>query len=515
MRRRRKIYFLGLLAFILVTGCLMPWVFVSKLAKLRDEDHISPHNLVGGVAAATPNLPTVKMIVKEKIEPFAATSKKNEDYSSATKNSRHPLILPEAFNNSSLVLHFIVSSGCSEYQQWEVLSQIHSARSVGQHGRYTWIVSGCLLSEQQEAAAKKGGKDQNTMTPSQIQIALGTHFPESQSNKLITPNVHFTPDYSDMAVYGGPFADGKKKRTFLSKGNKTQHSNFGNHYHFNNKPNGLLHWALEYYSVPERLQENEAVVLIDPDFLFLKLFEFADNDDDSPIPGRPSAAYYGLGGQWLDFNRTAICGSGSRCTKVVGREVKYYSVGPPYLIHAQDVINLTKYWSAFVPPTYDQYPLLYAEMYAYSMAAAHLNMPHKTIKDIYMGCMLPWPKEKLTGDPGPSAKAFIQAGADLENPDRDGGPHSCFQKSLNTPPFLHYCARYAFHLPPQSGTYYFFAKRKVPSEILDCDSEDLKLFLSPNEKERIDGHNENWTTLTACAVLRAVNFARKHHCGNE
>ena len=46
-----------------------------------------------------------------------------------------------------------------------------------------------------------------------------------------------------MSVYGGPFADGKQKRTYVGRNGKVQRSNFGNHYHFNNKPNGLLHWA--------------------------------------------------------------------------------------------------------------------------------------------------------------------------------------------------------------------------------------------------------------------------------
>ena len=38
--------------------------------------------------------------------------------------------------------HFIVSSDCTSYQRWETLTQLHSAQSVHQCGRFTWVVSG-------------------------------------------------------------------------------------------------------------------------------------------------------------------------------------------------------------------------------------------------------------------------------------------------------------------------------------------------------------------------------------
>mmetsp|Transcript_26235 Transcript_26235/g.38396 ORF Transcript_26235/g.38396 Transcript_26235/m.38396 type:complete len:150 (+) Transcript_26235:232-681(+) len=147
-------------------------------------------------------------------------------------------------------------------------------------------------------------------------------------------------------------------------------------------------------------------------------------------------------------------------------------------------------------------------MYAYSMAAAHLNLPHKLVSDIFMGCMIPWPKHKLM-DPGPSAKAFVDGGADMEHSNGQGGPSSCILPPLKPPPFLHYCQRYAFK-GPQSPHFLFFAKRKVSTDVLECDQPDMKLFESDKD-ERIAG-DENWTTVTACAVLRAINYARQQHC---
>lgn len=410
-----------------------------------------------------------------------------------------PLSSP-SHETDSLIYHFIVNSDCSAYQQWQVLTQIHSARAIQQVGRYTWIVSGC---------SDEKGDDKDQLARSQIEEIVQEHFPSSPNDALI-PNVHFSPDFSNMSVYGGPFADGTKKRTFLNRQGNVQKSNYGNHYHFNNKPNGLAHWAEQHYSHHAK-NEDEAVVLIDPDFLFLTPFHLSN--DSRPLPGRPVAAAYGLGSQWLDFDRAAICGHASPCTNVT--DARPYSVGPPYIIHARDVVRLSQAWSKFVPPTYDQYPLLYAEMFAYSMAAAHLKMPHTLRNNLFSGCMVGWPKQQhRTSLPGPSARAFVESSSSSSGaaPKWDG-PASCFLPPLTPPPFLHYCRRYAFENP--NGTFFFVAKRKIPHDILDCRrAEHLTLYLSQERVEIVEG-NQDWTTLAACAILRAVNYARNQHCSGN
>jgi hypothetical protein len=459
---RRKVFFSDRLRVLLIaaaagfavlTTCL-PWFFVVKLSSEQAQLPLEH------------NLPLLALASGQLSSPLHETD--------------------------SLIYHFIVNSDCSAYQQWQVLTQIHSARAIQQVGRYTWIVSGC---------PDQKGNDKDELTRSQIEKDLHDHFPSFQKNVLI-PNVHFSPDFSNMSVYGGPFA-GTKKRTFINRAGNIQTSNYGNHYHFNNKPNGLAHWAEKHYS--HNPKEDEAIVLIDPDFLFLTPFTLSN--DTRPFAGKPVAAAYGLGSQWLDFNRTAICGHASPCTKVT--DGRSYSVGPPYIIHASDVVKLSQTWSKFVPPTYDQYPLLYAEMFAYSMAAAHLKMPHKLLKNLYSGCMVGWPKH--TTFPGPSARAFVESGADLIQPKWDG-PASCFLPPLIPPPFLHYCRRYAFENP--NGTFFFLAKRKIPHDILDCRHDHLTLYLSQEKVEIVEG-NQDWTTLAACAILRAVNYARNQHCSKK
>lgn len=53
-----------------------------------------------------------------------------------------------------------------------------------------------------------------------------------------------------------------------------------------------------------------------------------------------------------------------------------YSVGPPYLLEKDDLLSLARTWVSFVPKVYESFPNLLAEMYAYSMAAAHQELPH-------------------------------------------------------------------------------------------------------------------------------------------
>ena len=62
---------------------------------------------------------------------------------------------------------------------------------------------------------------------------------------------------------------------------------------------GLHHWAESFLANDDR--RDEAIVLIDPDFLFLNTFEFPENTPPV-LPKKPAAAKYGLGGQVRTFS---------------------------------------------------------------------------------------------------------------------------------------------------------------------------------------------------------------------
>ena len=449
------------------------------------------------------------------------SSTPSEKFPSDVVNSDVAVAARTAQETSDIPFHFVVSSDCSSYQRWQVLTQIQSARSVEQHGKYTWIVSGCpdLNSYVDNGPAV----DPDLVSSEIIKKDVADHFGPRERGSVISysssvmvdvPNVHFSPDYSDMSLYGGLYADGKVKRTFVGKNGKTQYGNYGNKYKFNNKPNGLRHWSDVHFK--NQPFYDELIVLIDPDFLFLATFDLPA--DLTVTPGQPAAAKYGLGAQWLDFNRTAICGEGSPCMQTTLRDVrKHYAAGPPYVIHSQDVLRLATFWSSFVPPIYDQYPLLYAEMYAYSAAAAHLELPHSLINGLYTGCMIQWPSDIDT-----KQKSALKASADrfkdsiVANTANDDGASSCFLAPYRPPPLLHLCSRYEMRVGKANSSEktYFFKKRKVDHSILDCENDGFWPFLDEEIKVKAETGNEEWNALAICTMLRAINYARVQHCGS-
>jgi len=437
--------------------------------------------------------------------------------------------------------HFVVSSDCSPFQRWQVLTQIHSAMSVGQAGRYTWIMSGCPeddndggdinegnAKQSNKKKSKAHGQDGRTLSRSSVLADIATHFPSLCSaakratpSSLGCPSVHFSPDFSDMTVYGGPYADGRTRRAYRNRNGKVTYSSYGNTYRFNNKPNGLRHWshARDLSGEESSFDPNadEAIVLIDPDFLFLTQFNMPNV---TVAPGRPAGANYGLGDQWLGFNLTSICGPTSRCVTTTKEEVyRHYSAGPPYVIHAHDVPTLSSRWSELVPPTYDQYPLLYAEMFAYSMAAADLDLPHTLVNDLFTGCMTHWPRSDSVETVAASAQRFIDA-FDSSTEDvilSSGGTKSCFGSDMIPPPLLHYCQRYPFRL--NDGQWRVLAKRRVAHDTLDCDHDEALLPWQDEGKEPSPrgfkrDREEYWHVLGVCAVVRGVAYAKRIGCAS-
>jgi hypothetical protein len=304
-----------------------------------------------------------------------------------------------------------------------------------------------------------------------------------------------------------------------------------------------LHWAKQHEH-EQNVPTNEVIVLIDPDFLFLTTFHLvhpgsslkkADKkkkttttkDSDLVFAGQPAAASYGLGAQWLDFNLTDICGPDSHCTNATSHDVnKFYSAGPPYIIHRSDVLPLATKWASLVPPTYDAYPLLYAEMYAYSMAAAHLQLKHNLINGLFTGCMVGWPNP-------PENKNSIQKSAEIyrtelatelqqkfqQQTDMEVRPASSCFISPFPPPMLHYCNRYMVKATDEmkkydgNVTHWFFAKRRVEhDDVLACNNRQFLPFESSKEDEKMAGGDVDWNSLAVCAITRALNYARATGC---
>lgn len=310
--------------------------------------------------------------------------------------------------------HIVFSTDCTPYQDWQSLLVFHSAFIVGQKGSITRIASGCNEEKQVEITEL-------------YKKLWGSIY-----------NAHFTPDFKKTS-------DGKK-------------------YDFYNKPYGLKHW-LENTQLPS----NTVIALIDPDFIFLRPLTlklageenniFYKEETPENVPkligkGQPVAQLYGLGAPWAagktkNFDRDSICPAGSPClqTKVSYGE-RHFSVGPPYLVHIEDMKRLTDSWVEFVPKVYESYPELLAEMYAYSIAAAHQELPHITMQHHMVSNI----------DMSDEGWKWIDAlGDDVCEPPLDGE----YYPGKPMPTFLHYCQ---FFRVGEIG----FQKRRV-KDIFSCE----------------------------------------------
>lgn len=173
-----------------------------------------------------------------------------------------------------------------------------------------------------------------------------------------------------------------------------------------------------------------------------------------------------------------------------------------------------------MPPTYDYYPLLYAEMFAFSMAAADLSLRHNLLKGLYTGCMTQWPHTHDMSETDALSRSALHYIDTVDNgllaTEHHNGPSSCFKAPLKPPPFLHYCARYSFQTPKGGNDYHFFAKRRVDHDVLNCHTHDGPFMpFSSSSKEKMEGGSKEWNVLAVCAVERAINFAKNSVCHNR
>ena len=194
------------------------------------------------------------------------------------------------------------------------------------------------------------------------------------------------------------------------------------------------------------MPNHVAVAVIDPDMIFVRpltteIRGLANKLHNKKVKnkdlmerislGRPVAQMYGLGCPWCNdthirFNRLRICGEGSPCLIpdiMYGQE--HYSVGPPYIVIKEDMIRLTDTWTRLVPRVFAEYPYLLAEMYAYSMAAAHEKLPHFQLENYMVS----------NAESGGEGWSFIEKFDDVCIPPENG----IYYPGLPLPNLVHYC----------------------------------------------------------------------------
>jgi hypothetical protein len=271
--------------------------------------------------------------------------------------------------------------------------------------------------------------------------------------------------------------------------------------------------------------------LIDPDFIFLRpltrqiaghpsnLYMKGFDLNTSDVPkiigrGQPAGQLYGLGAPWAtttatkDFNRTHICGEGSPCLTVKQRfGQQKYSVGPPYLVEKDDFIRLADAWTRFVPRVYESYPELLAEMYAYSMGAAHAELPHFTMTHYMVSNTFvneegwPW-IDVLDTD------VCVPPTATSDSDPNGVGERLEFYPGKSMPIFLHYCQ---FFRAGELG----FQKRRFRKDMFQCDRPmmvDPPLDLGTVDYKNRDGEIIKITPQQAkrnafalCTIHRSIN----------
>jgi hypothetical protein len=270
----------------------------------------------------------------------------------------------------------------------------HSAWKVRQPGNVTRLVSGC--------------------TPAQIKALQKEH------QEKIAPisdrfHLHITPDYG--------VKDNQK---------------------YWNKPHGLLDWMEQVLGYPNKAFQynNDIIIIVDPDMMLLRPITHDFSQYHQPwvgdfefrqvSRGHPIAQQYGFGARWLTSlkgNLSYVVGPNSPALKITHKEAeKYYPAGPPYVSTAQDMYDLAKHWVKFLPRVHEIFPEFMAEMHAYSVAAAHLQLPHQ----LNEGFMV----SDIKGGSGKDREGF----SFLDNVTRENAcvPHIPRDR---LPLVLHYCQR--------------------------------------------------------------------------
>lgn len=341
--------------------------------------------------------------------------------------------------------HVVFSTDCSPYQHWQSYLVFYTALKVRQTGHVTRIASGCNPEERQAM---------------QDWFDADVQFMSQRFHLQLTPPFSAVLDSAGKSV---------------------------GDYKFFNKPFGLKYW-MEHSDLlrfnaktshfPERVH-SDVVILIDPDMALLRPLtaDFRDAretvvgnperrqafDYNVVAAGRPYAQVYGFGGQWSRLDLEKITGSGDTpAAQVSLRDGRlFYAAGPPYLAVVTDMYQIAAHWTKFVPATYEQYPHLLAEMFAYSIAAAHAELPHNLVDSLMVS--------DAGVPPGGEGWDLVDAipADEVCGFCRHGQDHA---RKHALPSVLHLCQRYAL------GADWFFAKRQVPPDLYECDA---PLFAEP------------------------------------
>ena len=365
-------------------------------------------------------------------------------------------------------LHIIFSSGCNWFQHWQSELLMATADMVGQRGRVTRIVSGC--------------HDKSAET------VRHTHqtFPAGNNDKLVPLELLNRSVNENFGLFITPSFEGAKDFPWI------------------NKPSSINYFMQHAREELDRLGET-VIAILDPDFVFLKPLtqtgslpedviqsRGSDGKENNPIDvvkeGRPVAQRYGLEGHWIKrFPVKEITGDANSPALLYStREAaRYFSVGPPLILHVNDITELAVLWERYMRPVLKIDSDILADMWAYSIGAAHLEL-HHTILDNYM--ISTWGR---TGQ----AYQWVDAWRSMSCLNPKPSRYDKF------PTFIHLASNFK---APESKEW-MFHKGHVPADILSCDSP--LLVESPDDLFNISPHtnHRNQHAWVLCHTVSKLN----------
>ncbi|ETI52156.1 hypothetical protein L917_04366 [Phytophthora nicotianae] len=356
---------------------------------------------------------------------------------------------PKPGQEGSDELHFVFTTSCEPYQDWQSEALAQSFVRVGQRGALTRIVSGCS-----DDAVKELLRRTQKSAP-HLRIHVTRDFRSLPSFKEVSDSVEKASTPDDYAPY--------------------------------NKPFGLRDW-LESANPPVR---EELIVVLDPDFLFIRpfavntggrvttakgvdsgnyeqdaeviegmrqykrFFVYAGSRDDVSDSVTDGVAVAQRWSQYLGTaafeNSSSICPECAKVSKADATE--YFAVGPPYAITRKDLTQLMDDYCNMTVLKREQMNREHwmSEMLGYSLAAAKHNVKHTTFDNLALGNKA----DDYTGF------VNIMKGNPCEDPVTPIIPGEA-------PPLLHGC--HSYEAEDDRGLKWMFYKQLMPNDMFACDS---------------------------------------------
>jgi hypothetical protein len=254
-----------------------------------------------------------------------------------------------------------------------------------------------------------------------------------------------------------------------------------------------------------------------------------DNNHRFVHHGHPMAQQDGyLVSNWMSLDMPTITGDNHTAAAHVKQHDGpiHWNAGPPYLFTALDGYKIATHWVDFAPRVFQQFPKLFAEMFGYIIASAHLNLPHTLIKSLVVSTTVAHNREGWSFvDAMPNVCSNINPIDNTNGNGNSNGNGGLFA--------LHYCKRYIL------GKRWFWSKYRLRKDFMDCHVPLLQEPDSSIESERdaygpppVHSYKGTWTqshtTLSAkqakreafmlCEMISKVNEAvayyKRQACGN-